>query len=276
MADLPYNVAFNCFGIILYYFINRIVTYRGLALFSGLQSGLIPIPCNPKRLAGNAQTRTCKTTDQTGKHQINELKQNMKLCKLCFFPPSFLGLAMGREQQLNLRPFNKEKELQKINAFKSPHEKLLCILNCCRVINNLLLNVSMSENRVIAGADDSLPDDKYILLFYPGMKEERIRLGGTKISLSIINPRKFNTSFNKIKIDEKYNRRKEPRHKQHCYKTKNIDFNKEDHVISLNHHNNTMSMRKEAFTSNSNSQGPWICPLGYTEYAEGQQLSQEL
>ncbi|PON34878.1 VPS9 domain containing protein [Parasponia andersonii] len=50
-----------------------------------------------------------------------------------------------------------EKELLKINAFKSPREKLLCIVNCCKVINNLLLNVSMSENRVLAGADDFLP-----------------------------------------------------------------------------------------------------------------------
>lgn len=49
-----------------------------------------------------------------------------------------------------------EKELQKINAFKAPREKLLCILSCCRVINNLLLNASMSENRV-PGADDFLP-----------------------------------------------------------------------------------------------------------------------
>ncbi|KAK6937935.1 RABX5, catalytic core helical domain [Dillenia turbinata] len=57
-----------------------------------------------------------------------------------------------------------EKELQKINAFKSPREKLLCILNCCRVINNLLLNVSMSENCVIAGADDFLPVLIYVTI----------------------------------------------------------------------------------------------------------------
>ncbi|KAF3773872.1 Vacuolar sorting-associated protein 9A [Nymphaea thermarum] len=50
-----------------------------------------------------------------------------------------------------------EKELQKINAFKSPREKLLCIFSCCRVINNLLLNVSMASNHKPAGADDFLP-----------------------------------------------------------------------------------------------------------------------
>ncbi|GAV72005.1 VPS9 domain-containing protein [Cephalotus follicularis] len=56
------------------------------------------------------------------------------------------------------------KELQKINAFKAPREKLLCIMNCCRVINNLLLNASMSENHVLAGADDFLPVLIYVTI----------------------------------------------------------------------------------------------------------------
>ncbi|KAK2981901.1 hypothetical protein RJ640_021092, partial [Escallonia rubra] len=65
-----------------------------------------------------------------------------------------------------------EKELLKINAFRAPREKLVCILNCCRVINNLLLNASISEDRV-PGADDFLPANppklhsnlKYIQLY---------------------------------------------------------------------------------------------------------------
>ena len=57
-----------------------------------------------------------------------------------------------------------EKELQKVNAFKAPREKLLCILNCCRVINNLLLNAAMSENHILAGADDFLPVLIYVTI----------------------------------------------------------------------------------------------------------------
>ncbi|KAJ7982562.1 vacuolar protein sorting-associated protein 9A-like [Quillaja saponaria] len=57
-----------------------------------------------------------------------------------------------------------EKELQKINASKAPREKLLSITNCCRVINNLLLNASMSENHVLAGADDFLPVMIYVTI----------------------------------------------------------------------------------------------------------------
>ncbi|BFG40443.1 hypothetical protein CerSpe_267170 [Prunus speciosa] len=57
-----------------------------------------------------------------------------------------------------------EKELLKINAFKAPREKLLCVMNCCKVINNLLLNASMSENHVLAGADDFLPVLIYVMI----------------------------------------------------------------------------------------------------------------
>ncbi|CAK7340083.1 unnamed protein product [Dovyalis caffra] len=57
-----------------------------------------------------------------------------------------------------------EKELQKLNAFRAPREKLLCIMSCCRIINNLLLNASMSENHVLGGADDFLPVLIYVTI----------------------------------------------------------------------------------------------------------------
>ncbi|XP_015690192.2 vacuolar protein sorting-associated protein 9A-like isoform X2 [Oryza brachyantha] len=56
------------------------------------------------------------------------------------------------------------KELQKINSFKSPREKLICVLSCCQIINNLLLNVSMSNDRTLSGADDFLPILIYITI----------------------------------------------------------------------------------------------------------------
>ncbi|CAI8595793.1 unnamed protein product [Vicia faba] len=56
-----------------------------------------------------------------------------------------------------------EKELQKMNAFKAPQEKLSSIMNCCTVINNLLLNAAMSEH-VPAGADDFLPVLIYVTI----------------------------------------------------------------------------------------------------------------
>nr|XP_051207770.1 vacuolar protein sorting-associated protein 9A-like isoform X2 [Lolium perenne] len=56
------------------------------------------------------------------------------------------------------------KELQKINSFKSPRDKLLCVMSCCQVINNLLLNVSMSNDRTPSGADEFLPILIYITI----------------------------------------------------------------------------------------------------------------
>ncbi|KAK1288949.1 Vacuolar protein sorting-associated protein 9A [Acorus calamus] len=57
-----------------------------------------------------------------------------------------------------------EKELQRINAYKSPCEKLCCIFNCCKVINNLLINASMSSDHVPAGADEFLPVIIYVTI----------------------------------------------------------------------------------------------------------------
>ncbi|KAF3440949.1 hypothetical protein FNV43_RR19235 [Rhamnella rubrinervis] len=57
-----------------------------------------------------------------------------------------------------------EKELQKINAFKAPREKLLCIMNCCKVISNSLLSAAVSEDHELAGADDFLPVLIYVTI----------------------------------------------------------------------------------------------------------------
>lgn len=57
-----------------------------------------------------------------------------------------------------------QKELQKINMYKAPRDKLVCILNCCKVINNLLLNASVASNDNPPGADEFLPVLIYVTL----------------------------------------------------------------------------------------------------------------
>ncbi|KAF9601384.1 hypothetical protein IFM89_019237 [Coptis chinensis] len=57
-----------------------------------------------------------------------------------------------------------QKELQKINMYKAPREKLVCILNCCKVINNLLLNASIASHEHPPGADEFLPVLIYVTL----------------------------------------------------------------------------------------------------------------
>ncbi|XP_020698915.1 vacuolar protein sorting-associated protein 9A [Dendrobium catenatum] len=77
-----------------------------------------------------------------------------------------------RPENLDIKPeFQNEtswllaqKELQKINMYKAPRDKLVCILNCCRVINNLLLNVSIASNANPPGADEFLPVLIYVTI----------------------------------------------------------------------------------------------------------------
>lgn len=69
------------------------------------------------------------------------------ICYICFLP---LQLA--------------QKELQKINMYKAPRDKLVCILNCCKVINNLLMNASMASNENPPGADEFLPVLIYVTI----------------------------------------------------------------------------------------------------------------
>lgn len=57
-----------------------------------------------------------------------------------------------------------QKELQKINMYKAPRDKLVCILNCCKVINNLLLNASVAAKENPPGADEFLPVLIYVTL----------------------------------------------------------------------------------------------------------------
>ena len=48
---------------------------------------------------------------------------------------------------------SREDELVKVNLFKAPRDKLVCVLNTCRIVTNLL---SVSSGNKPAGADDFL------------------------------------------------------------------------------------------------------------------------
>ncbi|KAI4337755.1 hypothetical protein L6164_016132 [Bauhinia variegata] len=77
-----------------------------------------------------------------------------------------------RPENLDIKPtFQNEtswllaqKELQKINMYKAPRDKVVCILNCCRVINNLLVNASVTSDGNPPGADEFLPVLIYVTI----------------------------------------------------------------------------------------------------------------
>lgn len=53
------------------------------------------------------------------------------------------------------------EEISTINAFKTPREKVTCIVNTCTIIMNLL---SLASDRSVASADDLIPVMVYVLL----------------------------------------------------------------------------------------------------------------
>lgn len=77
-----------------------------------------------------------------------------------------------RPENLDIKPvFQNEsswllaqKELQKINMYKAPRDKLVCILNCCKVISNLLINASLASQENPFGADEFLPVLIYVTI----------------------------------------------------------------------------------------------------------------
>ncbi|GFQ07096.1 vacuolar protein sorting-associated protein 9a [Phtheirospermum japonicum] len=77
-----------------------------------------------------------------------------------------------RPENLDIKPtFQNEtswllaqRELQKINTYKAPRDKLVCILNCCKVITNQLLDASRASNEDHPGADEFLPVLIYVTI----------------------------------------------------------------------------------------------------------------
>ena len=55
-----------------------------------------------------------------------------------------------------------EEELRKINMYKAPRDKIVCVLNCCRIINNVLATAAQAGEA--AGADDFLPVLIYVTI----------------------------------------------------------------------------------------------------------------
>lgn len=90
-----------------------------------------------------------------------DLHEKMALLQL-FIRPENLDIKPAFQNETSW--LLAQKELQKINMHKAPRDKLFCILNCCKVINNLLLNASLSSNDNPPGADEFLPILIYVTL----------------------------------------------------------------------------------------------------------------
>ncbi|CAH8328821.1 unnamed protein product [Eruca vesicaria subsp. sativa] len=90
-----------------------------------------------------------------------KLFQKMSLVQQ-FISPEYLDIKPTFQNETSW--LLAQKELQKINMYKAPRDKLVCVLNCCKVINNLLLNASIASNENAPGADEFLPVLIYVTI----------------------------------------------------------------------------------------------------------------
>lgn len=90
-----------------------------------------------------------------------KLFQKMSLVQQ-FISPEYLDIKPTFQNETSW--LLAQKELQKINMYKAPRDKLVCVLNCCKVINNLLLNASIASNENTPGADEFLPVLIYVTI----------------------------------------------------------------------------------------------------------------
>lgn len=84
-----------------------------------------------------------------------------RMAALSFVIPAHLDIpeAYRNEESWLLA----RRELLKMSQYKAPRDKLVCMLNCCRVINNLL-HLGAANSSDAKGADDFLPILIYVVI----------------------------------------------------------------------------------------------------------------
>ena len=93
--------------------------------------------------------------DEEGDKLLSE-----RIKQLDFIRPEHLDITDSPYNQVTFELA--KKEFMKMNDFKAPRDKLICILNCCKIIFNLLDH--RSKDNKPAGADEFLPILIYTIL----------------------------------------------------------------------------------------------------------------
>ncbi|KAF8916332.1 hypothetical protein CPB85DRAFT_1216717, partial [Mucidula mucida] len=101
-----------------------------------------------------AMRRGAVTTDDLERDRV--LEQRIKL--FAWIEPRHLDLHLGENAEGFLA--FAQQELLKINSYKAPRDKLICILNCCKVIFGLIRHMESTAS----SADEFLPLLIYVLI----------------------------------------------------------------------------------------------------------------
>lgn len=100
--------------------------------------------------------------EEHGRDIMDDIKLSAKIKEYRFIEIINLDITLKQIDPLKLTKFVDLgcNELNKINKFKSPRDKIICILNCCKVIYGLLKHSKESTH----GADSFVPLLIYIVL----------------------------------------------------------------------------------------------------------------
>lgn len=69
-----------------------------------------------------------------------------------------LGMVLSHDLFFSTLFQQAVQEIQKLTSFKAPKDKLVCIMNCCKLLNTVLVNSARkAQDGTVPGADEFLP-----------------------------------------------------------------------------------------------------------------------
>ncbi|KAL4977498.1 hypothetical protein BDW66DRAFT_132449 [Aspergillus desertorum] len=134
-------------------------------LYSQTFSPIIPSPPSIPRSASRSKRREMERLHgpwRKGQHQEDVERDEVLAQKMRIY-------SWVREEHLDIAPVSSsgrrflnlaQQELLKINGYRAPRDKVICILNCCKVIFGLLRNAKTSDT----SADSFIPLLIYVVL----------------------------------------------------------------------------------------------------------------
>eukprot|EP01113_Clastostelium_recurvatum_P002677 TRINITY_DN11134_c0_g1_i1.p1 TRINITY_DN11134_c0_g1~~TRINITY_DN11134_c0_g1_i1.p1 ORF type:complete len:892 (-),score=240.99 TRINITY_DN11134_c0_g1_i1:1222-3897(-) len=111
----------------------------------------------PASGSGDSAVPEVPTTEDEGVERQITLHQ--------FITPAHLDIQPHRINEAKIALAR--SELRKINSYKTPRDKMVCVFNCCKVVYNLLSSPSSTgdgQPATAAGADEFLPLLIYVVL----------------------------------------------------------------------------------------------------------------
>ncbi|RPB27919.1 hypothetical protein L211DRAFT_743128, partial [Terfezia boudieri ATCC MYA-4762] len=131
-------------------------------LYSQTFSPAIPPPNPPTPIGRRSRGREMQMTGRRGQHQEDVERDEILAQKVRIY-------GWVREEHLDIKPVGESgrkfltlamQELEKIKSYRAPRDKVICVLNCCKVIFGLLRHAADGDT----SADRFVPLLIYVVL----------------------------------------------------------------------------------------------------------------